>query len=30
VVVVVDGEELDTVFPGRRAFGATNPIFLRR
>ncbi|MEZ4392078.1 MAG: CehA/McbA family metallohydrolase [Polyangiales bacterium] len=30
VVVVVDGEELDAVFPGRRAFGATNPIFLRR
>jgi hypothetical protein len=30
VIVVVDGEELDTVFPNRRAFGVTNPIFLHR
>lgn len=30
VIVVVDGQELDTVFPNRNAFGVTNPIFLRR
>ena len=29
-IVVVNGEELTPVFPGRRAFAVSNPIFLRR